>query len=310
MTEAPLTLKSPYVYQIIIFTIINLWAFMGYEVAQYQLVTLYETPLSWFGWVSLVLFSMTPVLGVSVWRLKDRVHIENLEWDFKVREVGLDEFEKMMDNYTSSYRFLLSSFDYPLLLILGIWYFLTVLLPFPMMRSVLLIIQITPVFVALCVVGFGLLYSFFVFKFIPNSATPEFPTYSLRLLKDAILFLTGIPGIFWAGVRLTIGESDGYYTIRDPIPVARIEGIEGVARIECALDIRNRISSLTPILEMEGIKESDKLKAITAPVTPLQSARLVKTMIEVYLKNSGGEELLDDVLEDIDAFLRKHESTS
>jgi hypothetical protein len=310
VTEESLILKSPYVYQIIIFVIINLWAFMGFEMAQYQLVTLYETPLSWISWVSLVLFSMTPVLGVSVWKLKDRVHIENLEWDFKVREVGLDEFEKMMDNYTSSYRFLLSSFDYPLLLIMGIWYVLTVILPFPMMRSVLLIIQITPVFVALCVVVFGILYSYFTFKFIPNSATPEFPTYNPRLLKDAILFLTDIPGIFWSGVRLTIGESGGYYTIRNPIPVARIEGIEGVARIECALNTRNRISNVTPIFEMEGMKGSDKLESITAPVTPLQSTHLIKSMIEVYLENSGGEELLDDVLEDIDTYLRKHDSTS
>ena len=111
MTEAPLTLKSPYLYQIIIFVVINIWAFMGFEVAQYQLVPLYEAPLSWIGWSSLVLFSMTPVLGVSIWKLKEGVQIEKIGWNFKVREVGLEEFEKMMADYTSNYRFLISSFD-------------------------------------------------------------------------------------------------------------------------------------------------------------------------------------------------------
>lgn len=308
MTDAPLTMKSPYLYQIIIFIVINLWGFMGFEVAQYQLVTLYETPFSWISWISLVLISMTPVLGVSVWKLKDRVQIENPEWDFKVREVGLKEFEEMMSNYTSNYRFLLSSIDIPLLLLLAISYTLTVVLPFTLMRSVLLIIQMTPVIVAFCVIVFGLLYSFLIFKYIPNSATPEFPLYSPRKMKPAVLFLSGIPGIFWAGIRLTIGEAGGYYTIRDPIPVCRIEGIEGVARIECALDKRNEITSISPIIEMEDFKKSDKFKDVTSPITLLQVTHLVKSIIEAYIEQAGGEELLHDVLEDIDTFLRKHDS--
>jgi len=253
---------------------------------------------------------MTPILGVSVWKLKDEVHFENPSWDFRVREVGFVEFEKMVKNYTSSYRFLLSSFDYLLLFLLGIWSVLTISLPFPMMRSMLLIIQITPIFFALCVVVFGLIYSFFVFKFIPNSATPEFPSHKPRKLKEAISFLAKIPGIYWAGVRLTIGESGGYYTIRNPIPVGRIEGIEGAARIECALDSRNKITSLTPIFELEDFNESKKLVAITEPITPLQTTRLVKSMLEIYLEHSGGEELLDDVIDDIDTFIKRHDSTN
>ncbi len=310
MTEEPLTMKSSYLYQIIIFIIINLWAFMGFEVAQYQLVTLYETPLSWISWSSLVLFSMTPVLGISVWKLKDRVQIENPDWDFKVREVGLEEFEKMIANYSSSYRFLLSSFSYPLLLLLIFCFVLTITLPFLLLRTALLIIQMTPVIVALCVVVFGLLYSFTAFKLIPNSATPEFPSHNPRRLKSAISFLANIPGIFWVGIRLTIGEANGYYTIRDPITVGRIEGIEGVARIECVLNTKNDISKIVPIIELENFKESEKLKVLTKPINPLQVAYLVKSMIEVYLAHSGGEELMDDVLEDIDTFLRKYDSTN
>ena len=92
MTEEPLISKSPFPYQIAIFIIVNLWGYMSFEVAQYQLIFLYEFPLAWIGWSNLVLLSLLPVLGVSTWKLKDRVQLQDPEWNFKNREVGLKEF--------------------------------------------------------------------------------------------------------------------------------------------------------------------------------------------------------------------------
>ncbi|MCJ7817333.1 MAG: hypothetical protein MUP60_00650, partial [Candidatus Thorarchaeota archaeon] len=96
MTESSIISKSPLPYQIVIFIIVNLWAFMCFEVAQYQLVLIYQNPLAWIGWSNLVLVSMLPVLGVSVWKLKDRVQLQTPKWDFKIREVSLREFENMV----------------------------------------------------------------------------------------------------------------------------------------------------------------------------------------------------------------------
>jgi hypothetical protein len=308
MTEEPLISKSPFPYQIAIFIIINLWAYMGFEVAQYQLVILYEAPLSWIGWSTLVLLSLLPILGVSTWKLKDRVQLQNPEWDFKNREVGFKEFREMVTNYNSSYRYLLSSIDYLVLLTLCICYTLMIVLPFFLMRSTVLIIQMTPIIVALIVIVFGLLFSFFIFKYIPNSATPEFPSHHPRRLQKPVQFLTGIPGIFWAGIRLTIGESGGFYTMRNPISIARIEGIEGAARLECHLDQSGAISNIVPVFEQENFNPSKELVAVTEPVTPVKTTHLIRSMIQEYIKHSGGEEILEDVLEDIDTFLRKHES--
>jgi len=308
MTEDPLISKSPFPYQIAIFIIVNLWGFMSFEVAQYQLINLYESPLVWIGWSNLVLLSLLPVLGVSTWKLKDRVQLQNPEWDFKDREVGFKEFREMVANYNSSYRYLLSSIDYLVLLMLCICYASVIALPFFLMRSVVLIIQMTPILIALLVIVFGLLFSFFMFKYIPNSATPEFPSHQPHRLKKSISFLIGIPGIFWAGVRLTIGEAGGFYTMRNPTPIARIEGIEGTARLECQLDPSGTISSIAPIFELENVKPSEEIVTIPAPVTPVRATHLVRSMIQEYIQHSGGEEILEDVLEDIDTFLRKHES--
>ena len=96
--------------------------------------------------------------------------------------------------------------------------------------------------------------------------------------------------------------------MRNPIPVARIEGIEGTARLECHLDSSGTISSIVPIFDLENFKPSDKIVTITEPITPVKATHLVLSMIQEYIQHRGGEEILEDVLEDIDTFLRKHES--
>lgn len=308
MSEDPIISKSPLPYQILIFIIIHIWAFMCFEVAQYQMVTLYQSPLSWIGWATLVLTSMLPGLAISTWKLKDRIQLQNPNWQFKAREVNLQEFKEMTKNYNTSYRYLLSSVDYLLLVLLSICYVAVIALPFYLMRTNSLVIGATPIILAFFTIVFGLLFSYFTFKLIPNSATPEFPTHRPRIFRKAISFLAHSPGIFWSGVRLTLGEAGGFYTIRSPIPVARIEGIEGAARIEGEIDSSGNLTRIIPVFESDGIVPSDKVEDIVEIITPTKIAQLIRLMIKEYIRHSGGEEILDDVLEDIDTFLGKHES--
>ena len=123
----------------------------------------------------------------------------------------------------------------------------------------------------------------------------------------AISFLVGIPGTFWVGIRLIIGESGGLYTIREPLPVARIEGIEGIARIECQIDSSGNITRLVPVFELDNFKPTKELEDIDEPITPVKSVQLVRLMIQEYIRHSGGEEILDDVIDDIDTYLAKHQ---
>lgn len=308
MAEAPIITKSVFPYQISLFILIHIWAFICYEVAQYQMVLLFESPFSWIGWGTLVVSSMLPVLGLCSWKLKDQVQLHNPEWEFKIHEVQLPEFKEMTKNYNKNYRHLISSIDYLLIILVSICYVSFIALPFYLMRTNVLIISLTPAILALITIIFGFLFSYFIFKFVPNSATPEFPTHQPRKLRKAISFLVGIPGIFWAGVQLTIGESGGYYTMREPVPIARIEGIEGAARIECEIDSSGNITRIIPTFESEETTPSEQLEDLTDHITPVNTAKLIRLMIQEYLSNRGGEEILEDVLEDIDTFLSKHDT--
>jgi len=94
--------------------------------------------------------------------------------------------------------------------------------------------------------------------------------------------------------------------MRKPVPIARIEGIEGAARIECEVDTSGNIARIIPFFESDEITPSKQLGAITDHITPVNTAKLVRLMIHEYLSHRGGEEVLDDVLEEIDSFLMKH----
>ena len=308
MTEAPVTTKSALPFQIAIFILILVWAFFCYDVAQYQMVIIYENPLSWIGWANLVLSSMLPVLGLCAWKLKDQVLLQNPKWEFKIREVSLQEFKEMTKNYNKNYTHLISSIDYPLIILTSICYILIMLLPFYLMSTTVLIISITPAILSLITIIFGFMFSYFIFKLVPNSVTSEFPTHQPRKYRRTISFLVSIPGIFWVGIELKIGAAGGYYTIREPIPIARIEGIEGAARIECEIDSSGHIIRIKPSFESDTITPSIQLSDLSEHITPVNTAKLVRLMMQEYLRHHGGEEMLEDVLEDIDSFLRKHDT--
>jgi len=257
---------------------------------------------------TLLLSSMLPVLGLCSWKLKDHAKLQNPKWEFKIREVSLQEFRVMITNYNKSYRHLISSIDYLLILLASICYIAILALPFYLMSTNLLIISFTPAILSLISIIFGFLFSYFIFKLLPNSVPPAFPTHQPRKFRKAISFLTGLPGIFWAGVKLTIGEAGGYYTLRNPVPVARIEGIEGAARIECEIDSSGNISRIIPSFESEEITSSTQLGVISEDITPVNTAKLIRLMVQEYLRHRGGEEILEDVLEEIDSFLSKYDT--
>jgi hypothetical protein len=146
-----------------------------------------------------------------------------------------------------------------------------------------------------------------VFKAIPNTASKEFPKLHPRRFKNSISFLSKLPGIFWAGVRVTIGESGGYYTMRNPVSIARIEGIEGSARLECELDTSGNILLIRPIFELEGLSDATHFAELIQPITTLSTVSLIQEMIHTYIEHSGGEEILEEVLEDILTFQAKHQ---
>lgn len=303
MTESPVTTGSTIYYQILIFITVNIWAFMIFEVAQYQLVTLFENPLGWISWGSLTFVTLMPIAGLFAWQLKDQVKFHPVTWSYRIREVNETEYRQMISDYNRNYQYVIASFDIRLACIGASCYLGAIFLPFPLMRTDFVIISFVPLFVAIMLVIFGLFFSYLIFKLIPNSATPEFPHHDAHRLKRTVEFLSLLPGIFWSGVRLQIGESGGFYTLQNPQPIARVEGIESAARIECKINRNGQLQTMISVLESSDDEEPVPLETISEPITPIDATKLVKDTLLAYIKQHGGEEILQEVLEEVDRYI-------
>jgi len=210
----------------------------------------------------------------------------------------------MVNDYNKSYRYMIAALDTRILPLLPVFYFGALFLPFLLMRASLLVLLMTPVAIALLLVMFGSFYAFLIFKLAPNSATDEFPTHKPQVFKSSVGLLSHLPGIYWSGVRVAIGESGGFYTLRNPCAVARIEGIEGAARIECVVDEAGGISSMSSLLESEKPDSPLIVGKVDAPLTITNAAQLIRKTLEVYIESRGGEDILGEVLQEVDAFLQ------
>ncbi|TFG32682.1 hypothetical protein EU527_09600 [Candidatus Thorarchaeota archaeon] len=310
MSETLIVKSSSIPYQIAIFILLQIWALMCYEISQYQLVVLYESPFTWFGWITFLLIVLLPILVLLVWKFKDRIQITTPNWKFRIREINENEYEVMVKEYNRQYRDIISSLDYLSFLITIILYFGILFLPFLLMRTNSVIISLTPFIVALMVMLFGLLAGIVVFKAIPTSVAKEFPVQNHKKHRKMVHYLISLPGISWSGIRLIIGEDRGFYTLRNPIPIARIEGIEGVAWIECVEDSDGTSSVIRSQIQNDASKDFVIVGEITLPTKSTAIVELIKRTILLYIDNNGVDEFLEDVLEDIDAFLLMQKSVS
>lgn len=310
LAEVQVSTKSSLPYLILIFILLQVWAIMSYEVAQYQMVILYEAPQSWLIWSSLLLSTLIPILGVSTWRLKETAKILSPNWNYRVREVDVDEFQHMIKEYRRKYRYFISSFDY-ISLFLAILLFLGILfLPFFLMRTNSFVMGLTPTIIALMVLIFGIVLCKAVFAITRTSATSEFPIYNPREYAKITRYFSSLPGIYWSGIRLSIGEAAGFFTIRSPQPVARIEGIESVGWLECTLNSQGCFQSLSALLATDTDRKPTVIDTISNYGNALEAVHAIKKTIEQYLEKSGETEILQEVLEEVTDFIRSHTSST
>ena len=307
LSEGPVRTGSFLNYQILIFIIVFVWAFMGFEVAQFQLLSLYETPYNWISWAVFLLVSIFPAITAVTWRMKTNVEFSEPEWDFREREVSLDEYGDMMKHYRSEYRNFLSAIDIGLILLAWILSVIAVVLPFLLMRTTIFLIAATPVIFGFLILLFGLVCSSILFKFIPNDATPLFPSMSEKSLRPPIKVMESIPGISWTGVSVMLGEAVGYYTVRNATPVARIEGIESVAKIQCIMDESNHVSKLVFTLTLDNSNTPTVIGESSGEMTPKHITEMVQKTILAYIEAKGEDDLLDEVLEEVTYFLKRYD---
>jgi hypothetical protein len=305
LVEGPIRTGSFLNYQILIFIIVFVWALMGFEIAQYQLLTLYETQYAWIVWAVFSLVSVIPAITAVTWRMKARVSFIEPKWDFREREVTLSEYEQMMKQYRSQYRNFLSIVDTRLIVLACILSVSAVAFPFFLMRTTFFLIAATPVIFGLLILIFGLVSSSIIFKFIPNEATLHFPFVSEKILRPSIIMMQTTSGISWAGVSILLGEASGYYTIRKPTPVSRIEGIESAAQIHCILDESGNVTKLVSTLHLDDSDTSHVISESSGEFSHKETTEMVYKTLLAYIEAKGSDEFLDEVLEEVTLFLKR-----
>jgi hypothetical protein len=305
LTEGPLRTGSFLSYQILIFLILFIWAFIGFEVAQFQLVRLYESPFTWIAWATFVLVSLIPAVTAVTWRMKTLILFTEPEWNFREREISLSEYERMMKQYRSEYRNFLSIIDYGHVLLAFIISICAVIIPFLLMRTTIILIAATPVLFGLCVLLFGLFCSSIIFKLIPNEATPHFPSFSDKYLRPMIVMMQATPGISWTGVSVVLGEASGFYTIRNVTPVSRIEGIEGVAKIQGIFDESGQVTKVVSILSLDDSEKMNVIDQSSADYSTRKLTEMVYKTLQAYIEAKGTDEIMDEVLEEVTFFMKQ-----
>ena len=304
MTESPIRTDSLLIYQIAIFLIVLIWTFIGIEVAQYQLPLLYESPLTWVIWSVFVFTSFIPVATGLAWRMKTQVRFSQPDWDIREREISLAEYRDMIKQYVREYRNFLSIIDYGLILFACVVSASAVGFPFLLMRMSVLVIAITPMIFGFLVLLFGIIWSSFMFKFIPNDATSCFSIVPTKSLSHIIEMMEGTPGISWVGVSVTLGEAFGYFIVQDASPVSRIEGIESVAKIRGIVGESGHVSKLLSTLELDNEEESQIVVEISGEFTTRVIANTVLKTLQNYLEAKGTDEFIEEVVEEVTAFMK------
>ncbi len=307
MGEGPVTTGSLLSYQILIFIVLIIWSFMGFEIAQVQLLPLYETPFTWITWAIFVLASIIPCITVVAWRMKSQIRYNEPEWNFREREITLSEYQEMMKQYRSQYRNILSIVDYYQIILAVILSIIAITIPFLLMRSNIFLIAASPLIFGFLVLTFGLICTSIMFNYIPNDATPYFPIVFVGTIRPWIELMEKTPGISWTGVNLSLGEAGGYFTIRDVSPVSRIEGIESVSKIKCVIDESGHLLKVTAILILDDSEKSHIIDEFSGEPSLKELTQLVHKTLQTYISSKGADEILQEVLEEVTYYLKRQD---
>jgi hypothetical protein len=288
-------------FYILLFALLIAWTFLGVEVAQYTIVTAITIPSVWISSSSIVLLSLTPfILVIAVW-IKRRVTFNAPEWDFQVREIVYAEFDSMTKDYVKGYSHIIARIDLFMLLIVVFSFILSCGLPLLILSFSILLAAYVPYLFGALVLVYGLALALFLHRLVKNEASEDFPLHSKSPIRDAIQTLSATPGVSWAGVKLSIGEAGGYYTIRSPTPMARIEAIEGSAKIEMKIDDLGRSSVAAATVTGRDQSEDKSNEIRLDPTTAIdQLTSLVNWSVTTYVEEHGSNELVEELIEELE----------
>lgn len=144
---------------------------------------------------------------------------------------------------------------------------------------------------------YGIFLTISIYSATPTDPGIHFPYTPPCVLKDAISIFEQVLGISWTGIKITIGEAGGYYTIRSPRIVARIEEIESAVKIVGDVDEQGRLIRISS--RFDNVESSD-LEIMSKDYTsPDDILDLVRESVKSYICISGYNELLEELVEEL-----------
>ncbi|NHJ13189.1 MAG: hypothetical protein EAX95_05895 [Candidatus Thorarchaeota archaeon] len=299
MPELTISYKSPLPYYVLLFVMLTIWAFIALDLSLRFMPGIYTSSFAWIMVSSGIL--LIPVLPTSIVIrfMKDSVELKSPSWEFKIREIPFNEFKIMMREYQKGYTRLISRIPYTDIILLTILFVVGVLYPFLLPFDPYLILLSAFLFPVVNI-AFALVIAHFLYGAFENNATSEFPYWPHSSFKEAVKHLGNTPGISYTGIRAAIGEAGGYYTIRDPVAVGRIEGIESLARIDIVVERNGVLREGMAFLAL-GLANETKSKTtrFSGDNTSTDLLDLVRWILLEYTSTIDSKEILADVLDDV-----------
>ena len=300
MSESPLTYKSLTIFYIILVGVIFSWVVFAIGSTQNVLLTLYFGPLDWTLTTTGLLVRMMFTILFNTWVMKHQISFTDPKWIYRDREVDYREFEGVMREYAKEYSHIIAHIDCKLVFLAVILFVAAVSTGALVMVVPFLLLLFIPHVFGLLQVLFGVTFSVLTYRAVPTDASQQFPFDTPRKFRNAIRVLWNTPGISWVGVGISIGEAGGYYTIRCPTVVARIDGIESVARIEAEIDRLGRFIKAVSVMNFEPAEGRWTVETdTTCGVTPETLRGLVKRTLQAYVAAKGANPLLEEILDEL-----------
>ena len=158
MTEPPLKYGSLMPYHFLLAVGVLIGSYTSMIIADYSLITLYESISNWIVNSVLVLLTLGLFSFLVSWRMKQQVTLMNPEWNFKEQEITFREFDSLVKEYRKKYSHIIVQIDFVGLVLSLLICLAAIILPILLAQSITTFVWASPAF-GLCILLFGLFSS-------------------------------------------------------------------------------------------------------------------------------------------------------
>ncbi len=295
MDEEPIVFQSPTRYNIYLGVVILLSVIIFVDLARVVLVSIISDPIWWTLFSTFSLVSVAILVLPAVWKMRQLpTYRDDVSWHIRVQEVTPSEYSHLVKEYRQKYSNIITTIPLVYFGLMITSVVMTVISPYLLLGVSVLLLQNAHYLYGFFLMLFGLSIARVLYGMIPTPASGEFSVVKPRLIRNGLRLLARCPAVSWWGVRVQIGEKEGFYVLKDAVPVGRISGIESDAALLIQMkngqpfEIRAEMGWLDDHLVQSVSSEADSdLRAIALQV------------INSYVESTGDSESVAEVLYDL-----------